>query len=106
LRYATISTGPPLATYHGQQYITGPNGVFDGFDKIEARGDGINVHEEVVGAKVLTEAIQQPPRVSTTVVTPVAEENPRHNARSLKVYAFGWDWRQRTSGAGLDGQEV
>jgi hypothetical protein len=77
-----ISTGQPLPTDYGQQDITGPHSVLDGFDKVEAEGDSGNVHEEVVAAKVRAEAIKQPPRVSAAVVTPVAEENPRHNARS------------------------
>jgi hypothetical protein len=34
-------------------------------------------------AKVLAKAIIQPPRVSATVVTLVAEENPRHDALSF-----------------------
>jgi hypothetical protein len=52
-----ISTGQPLPPYYGQQDITGLHGVLDNFDKIKAESDGINVHEEVVAAKVLAEAI-------------------------------------------------
>jgi len=29
----------------------------NGFDKIKAKGDGIDVHKEIVAAKVLAEAI-------------------------------------------------
>jgi hypothetical protein len=52
-----IGTSQPLPTDYSQQDITGRNGVLDGFDKIEAKGDGVNVHKEVGAAKVLAEAI-------------------------------------------------
>ena len=70
-----IGDGEPLITDQRKQHVAGTDGPANHLDEIVAQLDRVDVLEDLSGAKVLCEAIEQPAGGVCGFVPPVADED-------------------------------
>ncbi|EIM95294.1 hypothetical protein WQE_39894 [Paraburkholderia hospita] len=76
--------GQPLASDEDDHRVDRLHGALQSVREIFSTLDAtLDVHEHVVGAEVLAQAIEEPPRVGLTVDAPVADEDRGHVGPSL-----------------------
>ncbi len=63
--------------------VAGAYGLLNHVNKIQAGPDGIDIHEDLALAKVVYKVVVNPASIGSTIVTPVADEDLRHNPPSF-----------------------
>jgi hypothetical protein len=70
-----IGDAKPVSPYEGEQDITPGHSLSNCFSKVRAKGNRVNVHEDIIFAETVTKTIIETASVCRCFFPPVADED-------------------------------